>query len=573
MSLNRGKGNSSFWRRDGSSEDQQSAPSGSGWGRQPGSFNPQASGGSGWGRPPGSSNPQASGGSGWGRQPGSSNSQASGGSAARPSPQPNFQVVLIAALLLLPGVTQPIADDFTKDYVQKNQVATPYTQDDIDRAIADFNRQDPPKAPAPPEGYTAEYVSHCFHEKYDLRENLREKFEGVVQSYITKNPKPFLMKPTIAVDRALLQIYESLSKENGRPIPENANRDLGKSSDARAASQAVSQQNLFGEMIQYSKSNLPGINRQNVIDFAKHYTKNVVSQQTSESPTAIDIMHACRALFDSFFDHHSFNQFRELGICPETLSPKALTYFKSCNIVKNLTYLASPNITNKDVKRIQKALCLADPDEIGYLLGVWELTSDGRLTLWKQGRDPRANQKEFHQVDPMSIKLVSVTCFGPQEGGSPVFSNSSIISDNIGGQYYDQSNNPISWSSANASAMMNAAAVHIKSPFFPSDQSNIKSSRGTYTVSSSKKAEFFDPIMAAQGLWVIPVSISTNTEVLAQSVEDDVREDGPTIIRCHHGETVKDREQYKECKKCTSGKPGKNPIKDGWANTIGYLSP
>jgi hypothetical protein len=384
------------------------------------------------------------------------------------------------------------------------------------------------------------------------------------------------MKLENAVDRALLKIHEFLSKENSRPIPENSNQDRGKISDARATFQAVSQQNLFGEMIQYSKSNLPGINRQNVIDFAKRYTNYGISRETSESPTAIEIKNACRALFDSFFDHDLSNKFRKLGICTETLLPQALTHFNSCHIIKNLTYLAPPDITNEDVKRIQKALCLADPDEIGYLLGVWELTPDGRFTLWKQGCDLRGKQKEFHQVDPMSIKLISVTCFGPQDEGSPVFSNSAIISDNLGSQNYDQFHNPISRSSAcgaQAMAEMNATAAHIKRPFFPSDQSNIRSSRGPYTVSSSTKAEFFDPIMVEQGLWVIPVSTSTNTEVLAPSVEVDVREDGPKIIRCHHGETVKDREEYKECKKCTSGKPGKNPIKDGWAKTIGYQSP
>jgi hypothetical protein len=221
MSRNRGKVNeiqgNSFWRPRGSSEDQQSAPSGnaqtnrssafsSGWGGQS-SFNRQASGGR------------------WGGQPSSFNRPAAvGGRWGGPPSQPNFTVVLIDALLLLPGVTQAIADEFTKDYVQKNQGATPHTQDDIDRAIAAFNELHPKKAPAPPEGYTAEYVGHCFHEKYELPENLREGFEGFVQSYITKNPKQFTMMLQTAVDRALLRIHESLSEGNGGKIPEKDSR-------------------------------------------------------------------------------------------------------------------------------------------------------------------------------------------------------------------------------------------------------------------------------------------------------------------------------------------------------------
>ena len=232
MSSNRDKGNS-FWRRNGSNGDNQSAPSGSaqpnsssafksGWGRPPSSSDRPTAGSGGLGRPS-SSNPQASGGSGWGRQ-GSFNRPAAGGGAARPSSPPNFTVVLIAALLLLPGVTQPIADEFTQAYIQTNRIIDPHTQDDIDRAIAAFHRKHQQKAPAPPEGYTPEHVIHCFHQKYELPENLRETFEGFVQSYITKNQKPFTMKLQTAVDRALLHIYEFISKENSGPIPEKDSR-------------------------------------------------------------------------------------------------------------------------------------------------------------------------------------------------------------------------------------------------------------------------------------------------------------------------------------------------------------
>jgi hypothetical protein len=240
MSSNGIQGNSSFWRRNGSaSKDQKSAPSGSGWGRPVSSNRPAAGGGESE-RPPSSFKPPAAGGGGWGRPPGPPSSSAAGGGrlgppssfkpppagggAARPSSPPNFAIVLIAALLLLPGVTQPIANEFTKDYVQRNHILDPHTQDNIERAIAAFHLQHQQKPPAPPEGYTTEYVSYCFHEKYDLPENLQASFDANVSSYITKNPKPFTMMLQTAVDRALLRIHESLSEGNGGKIPEKDSR-------------------------------------------------------------------------------------------------------------------------------------------------------------------------------------------------------------------------------------------------------------------------------------------------------------------------------------------------------------
>jgi len=230
---------------NGAPSEQESSPpqasSRGGWGRPNGDNRPQASGGNGWGRPQHASETSSGGwgrssfqpssaavGGGWGRPNPSSHSFASGG-AARPSSTPNFSCVLIAALLLLPGVTQPIADEFTQNYIQRNVIVDPHTQDDIDRALAEFNQQQQQqrqqKPPAPPEGYTVEYVSHCFCDKYDLPDNLQASFDANVSSYITKNPKPFTMKIETAVARALLHIHESLSKENGGAIPEHANQN------------------------------------------------------------------------------------------------------------------------------------------------------------------------------------------------------------------------------------------------------------------------------------------------------------------------------------------------------------
>jgi len=227
------------------SEQEDSCPqvsSRGGWGRPNGDNRPQASGGSGWERPQHASETSSGGwgrssfqpssaavGGGWGRPSFQRPSAAVGGGAARPSSTPNFACVLIAALLLLPGVTQPIADDFTQSYIERNVIVDPHTQDDIDRALAEFNQQQQQqrqqKPPAPPEGYTVEYVSHCFCDKYDLPDNLQASFDANVSSYILKNPKPFTMKIETAVARALLHIHESLLKENCGSIPEHANQD------------------------------------------------------------------------------------------------------------------------------------------------------------------------------------------------------------------------------------------------------------------------------------------------------------------------------------------------------------
>jgi hypothetical protein len=224
----------SGWRRPSSSNPQDSG--GGGWGR-PSSSNPQSAGGGGWGRPS-SSNPQASGGGGWGRpsssgpaaeggggwgRPSSSGPAAEGGGAARPSPPPNFGIVLIAALLLLPGVTQPIADEFTRNYIQRNHIVDPHTEDDIERALTEFNRQQQQqqKPPAPPEGYTMEYVSHCFHQKYVLPASLHDTFDSVVQTIINQNPQRYGQKLDATIERALLRIHEELKTKSKEPIVEN----------------------------------------------------------------------------------------------------------------------------------------------------------------------------------------------------------------------------------------------------------------------------------------------------------------------------------------------------------------
>ena len=193
---------------------------GGGWGKQ--SFErPAAAVGGGWGKQSSERSAAAVGG-GWGKQS-SERPAAAGGGAARPSPTPNFACVLIAALLLLPGVTQPIADEFTQNYIQRNHIVDPHTQDDIERAISEFNQQQQlqQKPPAPPEGYTIEYVSYCFHQKYVLPASLQEIFDSVVQTIINHNPQRYGQKLDATIERALLKIHEELQTKSKEPIVEN----------------------------------------------------------------------------------------------------------------------------------------------------------------------------------------------------------------------------------------------------------------------------------------------------------------------------------------------------------------
>ena len=114
---------SSFWDRSGSQSGSQSRS--------------QPVGGGGWGRPRGSSHlPSQSGGGGWRRPQASSPPKGE-----ETDTRPNFTAALLAALLLLPFVTSPVADDFTTKYVASHSPPGTYTDKDIQVAIDHFNRQ------------------------------------------------------------------------------------------------------------------------------------------------------------------------------------------------------------------------------------------------------------------------------------------------------------------------------------------------------------------------------------------------------------------------------------------------
>jgi hypothetical protein len=451
-------------------------------------------------------------------------------------------IVLIAALLLLPGVTQEIADSFTQEYVYRNRVVTPHTQDDIDRAIAAFNELHPQKAPAPPEGYTAEYVSHCFHEKYALPENLRENFEGVVQAYLTKTPKPFSMSLETAVDRALLKIHESLSEENGGQIPEKANRDHKEISDVDKTdtklepchhSQRTSDSLLFHKLMSYRI--FLGISHKHAIDFVNHYM-STVSVLIADSPTHNDITSAYQAMCHAFFPHSLYTSIREHGICSRTVLESTIDYIKRQTLLYNAIYLAPPKIDDSKIKMLQRSLC--SPNR-GVLLGILELKTDGSVTIWKQKRD-----KTFEQLHPLSILFICIVGYG----GPKVFDNCYSHRERF------IVNDPRS----------NAL-------FVPKDERcfNQKPESG---YSGEEFKTFCDKIMIGVGATPVSFDTSSVTKVFASSSDVAAAEEEPEILMCHHLQTVKKCNEYTECKRCTSEKPGRNPIKNLWGKVIGYQS-
>jgi hypothetical protein len=124
-------------------------------------------------------------------------------------------MILIAALLLLPGVTQAIADEFTKDYVQKNQIVSPHTQDDIDRAIEAFNRQQAPQPSPQP--------FHRLSERDRLIRNLIENGIGALPPHLQEQLKSFRMIPNCLffvedLDDQKLKHLQRLLCDNSRGV-------------------------------------------------------------------------------------------------------------------------------------------------------------------------------------------------------------------------------------------------------------------------------------------------------------------------------------------------------------------
>jgi hypothetical protein len=237
--------------------------------------------------------------------------------------------------LLITGVTEPIADEFTQDYIERNRIVDPHTQDDIERAIAAFNRQRPRKALAPPEkDFTLEYVSHCFHEKYELPENLRETFDEVVKSYLTKNPKPYTMKLETAVDRALFKIHEFISEENGGQIPEKAKRaddEFQESSQPSAPAPAPAPSpiprppphlrnpnNLFGQLRTFGRS--LGIQDHVVVKWLIEYTSRPEICEIAETPRHQNFVEGCDAMVREISPGaRMFRDVCDHGLSPETV--------------------------------------------------------------------------------------------------------------------------------------------------------------------------------------------------------------------------------------------------------------
>jgi len=608
------QGNSSFWRRNGSNGDKQPALSGSGWGRPvssirpatgggeserpPSSFKPPAAGGGGWGRPPGPPSSSAAGGGRWG-PPSSFKPQPSGGGAARPSPPPNFGIVLIAALLLLPGVTQPIADDFTQDYIQRNHILDPHTQDDIERAIAAFHLQHQQKPPAPPEGYTAEYVGHCFHEKYELPKNLREEFEGFVQSYLVKNPKPFTMKLQTAVDRALLKIHESLSEENGGQIPEKDSRPPPPApAPAPLPLQRPPQpgtrnsNNLFGQLLRLGRSHR--ISEQNLIDYLRSWTSLQEIRDIAEQPTSADVEYGLKEMLKAISPGAvMFRDVCEHGLSPETIGQKT---FYELMLMKR-----GPKIGQ--VWGIQ--IC-PEPYEIMRAFSFKEGVAYYRyLSAFIKGVYIEPNGEVVHFTCPdfktsgsRNLRMVgNPAIFWTSDVGTVIYTKEEGQFDRGQHDYtlgvgrsgagysgerisYDHHGAPCTFGKLKGDALHAEMTVD-KRAFFARKYVTAEEREN---LDVGKNHEVEDQIRgnpeyqaacneAMAKIGGIPVSLCSTAgqqEPEEQDHHGAAAPDDSVMIFCYHGNRVKSFDKYTLCPDCKSH-PGKQPIMDGWGTgVVGY---
>jgi hypothetical protein len=154
--------------------------------------------GGGWGRP---QHPPAAVGGGWGRS--QHPPAAVGGGCGRPQNPPaavgggwGRRVASTEDSRLPPQQTQ-------SEQEQEQQPCIPTT---------------------PPEGYTKEYVSHCFLQKYEVDQQDQTHLEEVVQTYITSNPLRYGQLLKAALERALLKIHEELQTKLRKTISERDNQ-------------------------------------------------------------------------------------------------------------------------------------------------------------------------------------------------------------------------------------------------------------------------------------------------------------------------------------------------------------
>ena len=318
---------------------------------------------------------------------------------------------------------------------------------------------------------------------------------------------------------------------------------------------------LFGIILRQLIKRLPGIDRNDVIAFAKDYTKNV-DPQIADSPSSNHVETAYQAMLDAFFDHDLFAQINEHGICPRTVSEPAFQSFMGLNIFHELTYLVKSTISHEDIVAFQRLLCSKNH---GVLLGVLELMPDHSFSLWKQKTTER-----FVQRHPLSIMFVCVVCHGFEKQVTTIgdlqakFSfearaGSVSMGYNHLGQLVD-------------SKHLQAETFESKALFIPSCEKSFGSK--LKDVSDLFK-ELCDDVMTKAGAKSIPFSssaASSATEVPAPSLFIASEKSDSAVVVCYHGEIIKSFDKFTECKKCTSGKPGKMPIKNNWGDTVGYKS-
>ena len=235
--------------------------------------------------------------------------------------------------------------------------------------------------------------------------------------------------------------------------------------------------------------------------------------------------------------------------------------FKKFKIIHELCCLAPSDLTDDQLKQMQRDLCTPST---GILLGVLSIERDPssetglRINLYRQSRIPR-------RCNPSAITIVCVSCYGKEK--------SYLHVGNLLDEYSTEDR--IQDSGVNVMGQMSLAQRELdrsaaRSKFVPSDESCFAQ------VSSSCCPEFSsfcqDGFLKFGFAFLPPFSAPSATEVHAPSVKvaGEASCDSDFIL-CHHLKTVRNGETFTPCNLCLEGPPGSGRIFDRWGQTvIGY---
>ena len=401
-------------------------------------------------------------GGGWGSRP----SAGGGGWGSRPSHSigiRTFTIAIIEALLLIPGVTKTVADDFTVDYIREHPIQSAHTQRDIDDAVA------------------------LFQKRYRHRHS--------------DNPD-----------------------------------------------------NLFKRLLKQGRS-LRHVEEKDLVSFTKRYIEGL-SPDVIDTPTSDDIRSAFQALNDAFPPPgiKMFQDVTQFGISPETVGKEIFDQVLSA-LFKGLIYaMLKPSIT---LERMQGLIC-QDAPFVCTLAGV-QVHVDGSFKLFKQNRH-RATVYD----DSVVFIIFWIDALGSMrmEEKQPCKHKKQLTGHQFLPKFgfnYDDSGNR---SHALPRMMEKSTPVIL----LPQDSSHIIPIEGPY----EEYKEMCDIVVGRLG--GIPVSFISVDSPVTEVVTPAAAGEDATITLCRHMNIVLSNEKSTQCATCIS-ESGKDPIRNGWGDIVGYKTP